>query len=74
MPRMPDCQYLSQVKSPEINYGNAEYHCSRFNWTDTTFKTETRTGVIADIVSITINKELFKQCIHCSEKRPGKDI
>lgn len=68
MPRMPNCQYLSQTKSPETNEGNAEYHCSKFDWTDTAFKAETGTGVMTSIVSVTFNKELFKQCINCPEK------
>lgn len=68
MPRMPNCQYLSQTKSPETNEGNAEYHCSKFGWTDTAFKAETGTGVMTSIVSVTLNKELFKQCINCPEK------
>ena len=73
MPRMPNCQYLLQTKSPETNVGNAEYHCSKFVWTDTAFKIETGTGVMTSSVSVTINKELFKQCINCSEKRPGEN-
>jgi len=72
MPRMPNCQYLSQTKSPETNWCNAEYHCSKFGWTDTAFKVETGTGVMTSLVSATINKELFKQCINCSEKTIGE--
>lgn len=71
MPRMPNCQYLSQTKKPEENSGNAEYHCSMFDWTDTAFKTETGTGVMTSIASITLNRKLFKQCINCSEKTQG---
>lgn len=64
MPRTPNCQYLSQTKKPEENKGNAEYHCSMFDWTDTAFKTETGTS----LVSLTLNKKLFRQCLNCSEK------
>lgn len=71
MPRMPNCQYLSQTKTPDTNRGNAEYHCSKFDWTDTAFKIETGTGVMTSLVSLTLNKKLFRQCLNCSEKTQG---
>lgn len=67
MPRMPNCASLSQTKHPDTNEGNAEYHCSRFNWTDTAFNTETILGITTYTVQH-INGELFNQCQTCPHK------
>ena len=62
MYRTPNCDYLTQTKHPQANNGIAEYNCSKFKWTETTFN-----EVIADsnIETYERNEDLFRQCLTC---------
>lgn len=71
MVRTPDCQYLGQTKHPDYNEGNAEYHCSMFDWTDTRFTTLMGSGVLSNIGTTFLNEGLFKQCFNCPYNRNG---
>lgn len=71
MPRMPNCQYLTQTKSPDINSGVAEYKCSMFNWTDASFIKSTKESSLFDMDVLVRNTELFKQCRNCPHKQEG---
>lgn len=63
--RMPVCEYISQTKHPDTNNGNSEWHCSKFGWTDSRFKSEREAGVSEGIYTQWFNHKLFEQCKTC---------
>jgi hypothetical protein len=67
--RMPSCEYIIQTKHPDSNQGNSEWHCKKFDWTDTRYKTEKQTGIFTGILTEWFNEDLFKQCFACPFNR-----
>ncbi len=70
MPRMPDCDYLEQTKSPDTNEGIAVWHCSFFDITWESFINLTDATTLQRMNNeYGQNPELFKECFTCPNNR-----
>jgi hypothetical protein len=66
MPRMPECEFLSQTKSPDTNNGIAVWNCSQFDITWESFIDSSQASVLQIMDnSYGQNTNLFKECFTC---------